>query len=115
MLAFGAHPPKVSAQVRERTGQGGRCYIYTLAQYRPDTFEALAHSQTVNKLVRHFGYPEVLRSFTFSWDWMMKGLILDKVAATPCHWRRQGKATRGMEASKKAGSLAMLSGQGFSS
>ncbi|GFH22042.1 uncharacterized protein HaLaN_19443, partial [Haematococcus lacustris] len=32
----------------------------------------------VNKLVRHFGYPEVLRSFTFSWDWMMKGLILDK-------------------------------------
>ncbi|KAL6757409.1 purine 5'-nucleotidase [Haematococcus lacustris] len=51
---------------------------YTLAQYRPDTFEALAHSQTVNKLVRHFGYPEVLRSFTFSWDWMMKGLILDK-------------------------------------
>lgn len=51
---------------------------YTLAQYRPETFEALAHSQTVDKLVNVFGYPEILRSFTFSWDYMMKGLILDK-------------------------------------
>ncbi|KAF5835375.1 purine 5'-nucleotidase [Dunaliella salina] len=51
---------------------------YTLAQYRPETFEALAHQQTVEKLVTRFGYPEELRSFTFSWDYMMKGLVIDK-------------------------------------
>lgn len=32
---------------------------YTLAQYKPNTFEALAHEQTIDKLVRFFGYPEV--------------------------------------------------------
>jgi len=51
---------------------------YTLAQYRPETFEALAHRETVDKLVRCFGYPEALRTFTFCWDYMMKGLIIDK-------------------------------------
>jgi hypothetical protein len=33
----------------------------------------------VEKLVKHFKYPEILRSFTFSWDYMLKGLIIDKV------------------------------------
>jgi hypothetical protein len=33
----------------------------------------------VDKLVKVFGYPEILRSFTFSVDWVIKGLILDKV------------------------------------
>jgi hypothetical protein len=28
-------------------------------QYKPETFEALAHQQTVDKLVKHFGYPKV--------------------------------------------------------
>jgi 5' nucleotidase family len=32
---------------------------YTLAQYRPETFEALAHAETIKKLVKAFGYPEV--------------------------------------------------------
>ena len=32
---------------------------YTLAQYKPDTFEGLAHRQTVDKLVKAFGYPAV--------------------------------------------------------
>jgi hypothetical protein len=27
--------------------------------YKPETFETLAHEQTVDKLVRYFGYPEV--------------------------------------------------------
>ena len=32
---------------------------YTLAQYRPETFEVLAYNLTVDKLVDVFGYPPV--------------------------------------------------------
>lgn len=32
---------------------------YTMAQYRPETFEVLAHTETVKKLVTQLGYPEV--------------------------------------------------------
>ncbi len=32
------------------------------AQYKPDTFEGLAHRQTVDKLVKAFGYPAVSRT-----------------------------------------------------
>jgi hypothetical protein len=52
---------------------------YTLAQYKPDTFELLAHSQTVDKLVTAFGYPPELYNFKFDWRYMMRGLIIDKV------------------------------------
>ena len=31
----------------------------TMAQYRPETFEVLAHTETVKKLVTQLGYPEV--------------------------------------------------------
>ncbi|GAX84402.1 hypothetical protein CEUSTIGMA_g11824.t1 [Chlamydomonas eustigma] len=51
---------------------------YTLAQYRPETFEALAHKETIEKLVHNFKYPEELRSLKFQWDYMVKGLIIDK-------------------------------------
>ena len=52
---------------------------YTLAQYRPETFEALAHRQTVDKLVREFGYPKALYAFDFDWRYMQRGLVIDKV------------------------------------
>ena len=32
---------------------------YTLAQYRPETFEVLAYELTVQKLIDEFQYPEV--------------------------------------------------------
>lgn len=32
---------------------------YTLSQYKPETFEKLAHDLTVEKLVGVFGYPQV--------------------------------------------------------
>ena len=51
---------------------------YTLASYRPETFEALAHAQTVDKLVSCFGYPPSLRSLGFEWRYMTRGLIMDK-------------------------------------
>ncbi|GLI63513.1 hypothetical protein VaNZ11_006498 [Volvox africanus] len=51
---------------------------YTLAQYKPDTFEGLAHKETVSKLIEVFRYPEELRQLDFQWDYMTKGLIIDK-------------------------------------
>jgi hypothetical protein len=55
---------------------------YTLAQYKPDTFELLAHTQTVDKLVSAFGYPPELYDLQFDWKYMMRGLIIDKVSLT---------------------------------
>eukprot|EP00887_Chlorella_sp_A99_P007558 scaffold28.g7558.t1 len=46
---------------------------YTLAQYLPETFEALAHEQTVDKLVSCFGYPRKLYDLTFDYRYMARG------------------------------------------
>lgn len=51
---------------------------YTLAQYKPEAFETLAHEQTVDKLVKFFGYPKTLYSLTFDWRYMTRGLVIDK-------------------------------------
>lgn len=51
---------------------------YTLASYKPETFESLAHEQTVKKLVKHFGYPEALYDLTFDYKYMARGLVIDK-------------------------------------
>lgn len=50
----------------------------TWLQYKPETFEALAHTQTVDKLVKFFGYPEQLYDLTFDHTYMCRGLIIDK-------------------------------------
>ena len=39
---------------------------YTLAQYRPDTFETLAYHGTIKKLVYDLGYPPEVSSFFFN-------------------------------------------------
>lgn len=44
---------------------------YTLAQYRPETFEALAYRLTVDKLVSVFGYPALIKEFEFDWRYMV--------------------------------------------
>lgn len=51
---------------------------YTLASYKPETFESLAHEQTVKKLVQHFGYPKSLYDLTFDYTYMARGLVIDK-------------------------------------
>jgi len=51
---------------------------YTLAQYRPETFEVLAHTETVKKLISNLGYPKVLSQWKFDWRYMTRGLIIDK-------------------------------------
>lgn len=52
---------------------------YTLAQYKPETFEGLAHEQTIIKMVQGFGYPPSLYDLKFDWRYMMRGLVIDKV------------------------------------
>ncbi|TYI27929.1 hypothetical protein ES332_A05G209600v1 [Gossypium tomentosum] len=51
---------------------------YTLAQYKPETFESLAYEGTVRKLVYDLGYPQELLEWTFDWKYMVRGLVLDK-------------------------------------
>lgn len=51
---------------------------YTLAQYKPETFEALAYHGTIEKLVKDLGYPEELLTWQFDWKYMVRGLVLDK-------------------------------------
>ncbi|WVZ60744.1 hypothetical protein U9M48_010725 [Paspalum notatum var. saurae] len=51
---------------------------YTLAQYKPETFEALAYYGTIEKLVKDLHYPEELLNWEFDWKYMVRGLVLDK-------------------------------------
>nr|GLL48846.1 5'-nucleotidase domain-containing protein 4-like isoform X1 [Ipomoea trifida] len=51
---------------------------YTLAQYKPETFESLAYEGTVKKLVYDLGYPEELLQWSFDWSYMVRGLVVDK-------------------------------------
>nr|VDD62944.1 unnamed protein product [Brassica oleracea] len=51
---------------------------YTLAQYKSETFESLAYEGTVRKLVYDLGYPSELLEWTFDWNYMVRGLVLDK-------------------------------------
>ncbi|CAM6028383.1 unnamed protein product [Sphagnum balticum] len=51
---------------------------YTLAQYKPDTFESMAYAGTTKKLVNNLGYPKDLLEWKFDWKYMVRGLVLDK-------------------------------------
>ncbi|KAJ4759952.1 Cytosolic purine 5'-nucleotidase [Rhynchospora pubera] len=51
---------------------------YTLAQYKPETFEALAYQGTIAKLVNDLKYPDELLKWQFDWKYMVRGLVLDK-------------------------------------
>ncbi|XP_021716734.1 5'-nucleotidase domain-containing protein 4-like isoform X1 [Chenopodium quinoa] len=51
---------------------------YTLAQYKPETFESLAYEGTIKKLVFDLGYPPELLQWSFDSKYMVRGLVLDK-------------------------------------
>jgi HAD superfamily 5'-nucleotidase-like hydrolase len=51
---------------------------YTLAQYKPETFETMAYTGTIKKLVFNLGYPKELLDWQFDWKYMVRGLVLDK-------------------------------------
>ncbi|XP_020680382.1 cytosolic purine 5'-nucleotidase isoform X2 [Dendrobium catenatum] len=51
---------------------------YTLAQYKPETFEALAYEGTVRNLVTNLQYPVEIKKWKFDCKYMVRGLVLDK-------------------------------------
>jgi 5'-nucleotidase len=51
---------------------------YTLAQYKPETFEALAYVQACGKLVHELGYPPEVLGFSYDVHYMTRGLVVDK-------------------------------------
>lgn len=51
---------------------------YTLAQYKPETFESLAYEGTIKKLVFDLGYPPEILQWSFDSKYMVRGLVLDK-------------------------------------
>ena len=50
---------------------------YTLARYKREKLEELAHRLTIDKLVKR-GYPEAIRSFTYDPRFVIRGLTVDK-------------------------------------
>ncbi|KAJ1388413.1 Purine 5-nucleotidase [Sesbania bispinosa] len=62
---------------------------YTLAQYKPETFESLAYQHTVEKLVYDLKYPSELLSWSFDSNYMVRGLVLDRkrgnILKMDCH------------------------------
>lgn len=50
---------------------------YTLALYKPETFEKLAYDETLKKLVE-INYPEEILKWRFDPHYMIRGLIIDK-------------------------------------
>ncbi len=50
---------------------------YTLAVYKP-SLEALAYQQTLQKLV-NLGYPSEILQWQFDWNYMVRGLVIDKL------------------------------------
>ncbi|KAJ4701941.1 Purine 5'-nucleotidase [Melia azedarach] len=51
---------------------------YTLAQYKPETFESLIYEGIVRKLVYDLGYPQELLEWSYDSKYMVRGLVLDK-------------------------------------
>ncbi|APJ02974.1 HAD-IG family 5'-nucleotidase [Silvanigrella aquatica] len=50
---------------------------YTLALYKPETFEKLAYDETIKKLIE-IGYPKEICSWEFDPKYMIRGLVIDK-------------------------------------
>ncbi len=50
---------------------------YTLALYKPETFEKLAYEETLKKLIE-IGYPKEIASWAFDPTYMIRGLVIDK-------------------------------------
>ncbi|KAB8039840.1 HAD-IG family 5'-nucleotidase [Silvanigrella paludirubra] len=51
---------------------------YTLALYKPETFEKLAYEETLKKLV-DIGYSKEILNWEFDHKYMIRGLVIDKI------------------------------------
>uniref|UniRef100_A0A2K2BPV6 Uncharacterized protein n=1 Tax=Populus trichocarpa TaxID=3694 RepID=A0A2K2BPV6_POPTR len=60
---------------------------YTLAQYKPETFEKLAYEGTIKKFN---GVSMQLLEWKFEWEYMVRGLVLDKKRGNILKWAYHG-------------------------
>ena len=51
---------------------------YTLAMYKPETFERLAYAETKRKLVDVYGFPRDVLDLEYDHTYMVRGLVVDK-------------------------------------
>lgn len=51
---------------------------YTLAIYHKKAIEELAFLKTLEKLVKHKGYPEAVLGLNYEVDWVIRGLLVDR-------------------------------------
>ena len=51
---------------------------YTLAMYKPETFEKLAYAETKKKLVDVYGFPSEVLELEYDHAYMVRGLVVDK-------------------------------------
>ena len=51
---------------------------YTLAMYKPETFERLAYAETKKKLVDVYGFPREVLELEYDHTYMVRGLVVDK-------------------------------------
>ena len=66
----------------ETIGYVGFDLDWTLADYHRLDLEELVFQLTIDRLIEHHGYPEVVRTVTFRPDFPRRGLLIDREAGT---------------------------------
>ncbi len=51
---------------------------HTLVRYNTENFERLSHTTIIDKLVNKKGYPEIVKKFTFDFNFALRGLVIDR-------------------------------------
>ena len=57
---------------------------YTLVQYQQRALDELTVEKTVNKLIDNFGYSEEIRQIELDYDFIIRGLVVDKKTGHIC-------------------------------
>ena len=66
---------------------------YTLARYRREKLEELAHRLTINKLIQR-GYPESIKEIKYEREFVIRGLTVDKQLGNILKMDRHGHVAR---------------------
>ena len=57
---------------------------YTLVQYKQRALDELTIEKTIEKLITSFNYPEEIKNVTIDYDFIVRGLIVDKKTGHIC-------------------------------
>ena len=56
----------------------GLALAHTLVRYKAEAFEGLVYKLLLDRLTKGKNYPEKIKKLTFSYDWAIRGLVVDK-------------------------------------